>query len=299
MLIFVAAMRLRQLGTTQSVVFLAPPEVHQSILDTCNKESNDRIDSSHVITWLLDQTCRNLEELQPLYLAQGIDFCRRMQASRTFNEFLTDPHHRKNYLDVLQLPEQQTLEKLYQPKMAREGDTELPISTDGSVHWKIRGFLQRLAEGQRRADSIFRISTSMLEEVEQEREVAFEIEEERQVQRPPSFQPHSFPGLDENILNFVNTGKLKGQRGYITASKFLESTELGKKYRIKGSTFLPRLFVSLEFPRTVKKQHTEKMDNMIVSSSIRTRLNWSLTVLASCELDSLEHAYKHRACHHP
>lgn len=264
-LTFAAAMRLRQLGTTQSVVFLAPPEVHQSILDTCDKEPNDQIDSSHVITWLLDQTCRNLEELQPLYFAQGINFCRRMQASRTNSRFLTDSHHRKNYLDILQLPEQQTLEELYQPKIVRERETESPIPTDGSVHWKIKGFLQKLAEGQRHADSIFRISTSMLEEVEQEREVAFEIEEERQVQRPPSFIPLSFPGLDQNILDFVNTGCLQGQRGYVMASKFLESTELGMKYKIRGSAFLAHLFVSWEFTRTVKKHRTKKMDNMIVS----------------------------------
>lgn len=258
-------MRLRQLGTTQSVVFLAPPEVHQSILDTCNQEPDDHIDSSHVITWLLDQTCRNLEEMQPLYFAQGINFCRRMQASRTNKRFLTNSQHRKNYLDVLQLPEQQTLEELYQPKVVNDGEAESPIPTDRSVHWKINRFLQKLA-GQNRADSIFRISTSMLEEVEQEREVTFEIEEERQVQRPPSFIPLRFPGLDQNILNFVSTGRLQGQRGYIMASKFLESTELGRKYKFRGSTFLAHLFVSWEFTRTVKKQRTAKMDNMIVSS---------------------------------
>ncbi|PLN81321.1 hypothetical protein BDW42DRAFT_169211, partial [Aspergillus taichungensis] len=86
-------MRLRQLGTTQSVIFLAPPEVHQSILDTCGKEPNNQIDSSHVITWLLHQTCRNLEEMQPLYFAQGINFCRRVQASQTNKGFLTNYQH--------------------------------------------------------------------------------------------------------------------------------------------------------------------------------------------------------------
>ncbi|PLN81322.1 hypothetical protein BDW42DRAFT_169212 [Aspergillus taichungensis] len=107
------------------------------------------------------------------------------------------------------------------------------------------------------------MSTSMLEEVEQEREVAFKIEEERQVQRPPSFLPHAFPGLAQNILNFVNTGYLLGYRGYVRASKFLESTELGRKYRIRGSAFLPNLFVSWEFTKTVRKQRTSRMDNLI------------------------------------
>lgn len=43
-----AAMRLRQLGTTQSVVFFAPPEVHQGILDLQGKMNGDAVDSRDV-----------------------------------------------------------------------------------------------------------------------------------------------------------------------------------------------------------------------------------------------------------
>jgi hypothetical protein len=41
-------MRLRQLGTTQSVVFFAPPEVHQSILDLQKKVDGSKVDSHDV-----------------------------------------------------------------------------------------------------------------------------------------------------------------------------------------------------------------------------------------------------------
>lgn len=63
-----AAMRLRQLGTTQSIAFIAPSEVHQSIQDVCQKSANDPIDSSDVITWLLDQTCTSNRDLQSIFL---------------------------------------------------------------------------------------------------------------------------------------------------------------------------------------------------------------------------------------
>ncbi|PQE30562.1 p-loop containing nucleoside triphosphate hydrolase protein [Rutstroemia sp. NJR-2017a WRK4] len=68
-----AAMRLRQLGTTQSVCFFAPPEVHRSILDVCKKTpgglvGSSNINSYHVVNWLLEQTCRANEQLQNLYL---------------------------------------------------------------------------------------------------------------------------------------------------------------------------------------------------------------------------------------
>jgi hypothetical protein len=41
-------MRLRQLGTTQSVVFFAPPEVHQGILDSQHKLHGESVDSRDV-----------------------------------------------------------------------------------------------------------------------------------------------------------------------------------------------------------------------------------------------------------
>ena len=98
-------MRLRQLGTAQSIVFFAPPEVHQSILDVCRKICGDvldssYIDSSYVVCWLREQTCRANEHLQNLYLAQGTDFCRRTNAQWKNVKFLTENSHREAYLRV-------------------------------------------------------------------------------------------------------------------------------------------------------------------------------------------------------
>ena len=60
----------------ESVVSFASPEVHQSIIDVCKKRPGDVANSSHVISWLLEQTCYASEQLQYFYLAQEIDFCR-------------------------------------------------------------------------------------------------------------------------------------------------------------------------------------------------------------------------------
>src|SRR5277367_4537443 len=46
-----AAMRLRQLGTTQSIVFFASPEVHQSILDLRPEPSRGPVDTRDVVYW--------------------------------------------------------------------------------------------------------------------------------------------------------------------------------------------------------------------------------------------------------
>lgn len=258
-------MRLRQLRTTQSIVFVAPPEVHQSILDVCHKESTGSIDSSNVVTWLLDQTCRNLEEMEGLYFAQGVNFCRRMQAGVRYKDFLHDVGHRKAYLSVLQLPEQQTLEELYKPRV--NGDN-IDLSIDPmlmSLKGQLRSFMTKLNDRKQQSKAIQCAANHALEEVEQEREVAYEIEEERQVQRPPYFKPYKFTGLHRSIELFATSGSLEGAAGgYVKASAVLKMTQLGVKHEIDGVNLIPHLYLSAEFPRTVHLKPFVKLDNMMV-----------------------------------
>lgn len=47
-------MRLRHLKTSQSLLFVAPPEVHLSIQDICKKQSKQDINSADVVYWLLE-----------------------------------------------------------------------------------------------------------------------------------------------------------------------------------------------------------------------------------------------------
>ncbi|KAK2757274.1 hypothetical protein FQN54_004788 [Arachnomyces sp. PD_36] len=254
-----AAMRLRQLGTTQSITFIAPPEVHQSILDICNKCANDKLDSSDVVTWLLDQTCCSNRELQSLYLAQGIDFCQRTQAAASYKDFLTNLDHRKSYLDVLRQPEQRTLEELYAPQL-RQGSNAIPLST--TLDGERSEFMKELRLMQLNSNSMDGpTNTSAFEEVEQEREVAYEIEEEREIRRPPLMKANQFLELHESILKFVQTGTLANGGCYLKAAAFLESTQLGVKHGARISSFLPDLYVSVEFTNTVILKKGERNDN--------------------------------------
>lgn len=75
-----AAMRLRALAKSQSVVFMAPPEVDASLRDICGLSPVSRIDSGHVLKWALEQSARVSEQLVNLHFAQGTDYCKRMDA---------------------------------------------------------------------------------------------------------------------------------------------------------------------------------------------------------------------------
>lgn len=253
-------MRLRQLGTTQSIVFFAPPEVHQSILDVCRKRQGENIDSSHVVHWLLEQTCRANEQMQNLYIAQGIDFCRRTNAQWKHAKFLTDKAQQKAYLENIQYPDRQTLEQLYGGMV-----TAQPSSFGKLSSIKLDGFMKELIDQRRAANGIkVAIHSSALEEVEQEREVASQAEEVRQVQKPTHYVALTFPGIHVAVSRFASNGDLHGGEGYEHASIALGRTQIGQEYKINPTT--SRLFVSAEFMRTIQLRKRSRDDDFLVSS---------------------------------
>ncbi|TGO44474.1 hypothetical protein BCON_0512g00030 [Botryotinia convoluta] len=259
-----AAMRLRQLGTTQSIAFFAPPEVHQSILDVCTEQCEKvaqplRIDSSNVIWWLLEQTCRTNQHLQDLYLAQGTDFCRRTDAQWKYTGIFTDNTHRDTYLQVIQNLEHQTLEKLY------GGVTDIqPSHVTNMAFTKLEGFMKELNR-QRKTTNNTRsyIHSSVLEEVEQEREVEFQIEQVRQVQKLTHYEALKFSGVHPDIHLFVKTGNLVLGCGYEHIFDALARTDIGQKYDVRRTK--SRFYVSMEFMRTIELGNRRSNDNFLRS----------------------------------
>jgi hypothetical protein len=187
------------------MAFFYPPEVYQSILDTCQKTTRCPIDSSDVIRWLLEQTCVAIEQFQPLYYSQGIEFCRQTQAALDNCEFITKPSHSERYLSVVKQVEEQTLKQLYGLNTRDRSPAYITKSSP-----QIAAFLKELNDIKR----VFQNSNiaglvSTLQEVEQEREVAYEVEAVREVQKQVYFEPFKFPGtLHPDIEGFAKTGQL-------------------------------------------------------------------------------------------
>ncbi|KLU86308.1 hypothetical protein MAPG_05323 [Magnaporthiopsis poae ATCC 64411] len=250
-----AAMRLRQLGETQAVIWFAPPEVHSSILDLQKKpagSSSSTLDSSDVIRWLLSNTCDGLEQLQPLYYAQGIDFSRRVQAAVDNPRFLTDQRQRERFVSCIRQDESQTLQALYEPKVKHK----LATGLKGASEPAIASFVAQL-NSQRAAfrDTGHAVHASVLHEQEREVavELAYEVESVRQVKKPQRLSPLTFPGLHHELELFAQTGRLaQPSISCRRALAFVSETRVG---RICGvSRKAGRLLISTEFQRTVKQQ---------------------------------------------
>ena len=241
-------MRLRQLANTQAVVFVAPPEVHQSMLDFCKKQHGDPIDSSDVIRWLLEQSCSGIEQMQPLYHSQGVDFCSRIQAALDNTHYLSDVGQREAYLGILRQKEQQTLEQLY-------GAVKKSKASTAQITWnpELAAFMKDLNTSRKafRDDGVA-VRSSALQEVEQEREVAFEVESVQERQKPVHYTPLTFPGLHRDIRRFAETGRfVANSAGYEHALVALHRTTIGQKYGVNTASSESKLYVSTEFARTV------------------------------------------------
>ncbi|TQS35022.1 hypothetical protein Golomagni_04573, partial [Golovinomyces magnicellulatus] len=262
-----AAMRLRQLGSTQSVHFFAPSEVHQSILSVQGKTKNDMLTSFDVVSWLLKQTCIGIEFLLPLYSLQGYDFCRRAQAALTHsNLFGTDDTERQKYFSVIRPVEDLNIVDIYGTKKIRKS---LKLSDSDPAIDSILKELKVQSEGYTETGHCH--YSTALQEVEQEREVANEIQVIEQKQKPVHYTPLKFKGLHPHILEFIETGKVRSvSSGYELAFDFISKTFLGRKYGVSTKSISPKLFVSIEFDRTVRE------GSLICTDHLHRPVHWIL-----------------------
>lgn len=255
-----AAMRLRQLATTQAVHFYAFPETDLSIRDTCKLNDIAKVTSSHVIFWLLEQTCLEHEQVLGLYIAQGTDFC-NLTASRWDNPaYLTDAKERAAYIQALQHPEEQTLEEMYGH---RSGQTD-PFYPTKKRFPQLEVFKESIiATMDMEKKSASSIVHTALEEVEQEREVEFQVEEVREVQRPVRHRAHKYSRLNSNIHMFAISGELAGGEGYESFSAALAKTSVGRKFGIVEIE--TNLFVSTQFMKTIVTNDDRPNDSFMIS----------------------------------
>ncbi|RSL92517.1 hypothetical protein CEP52_013761 [Fusarium oligoseptatum] len=246
-----AAMRLRQLGSTQSVAFVAPPEVYQSILRLRSVYNGIftkhlPVTSEDVVHWLLEQSCAASENIMSLHLAQGFDFCRRTNALWKDIDRIHMKGPRKRLVRTMQLREDQTLEQLYgarQPDLAESSqlDFQRLIDVRKNLHQQR---LQHSRSGKMAHSSAF-------EEVEQEREVEFEVEQVREKQKPTRFTPYAFESLDSQLVSFVQSGQVHDQR-FERAFGLIARTSIGRRFGVQKTSC--RLLVSKQFAFSIQDE---------------------------------------------
>lgn len=183
-----------------------------------------------------------------------------MQAAIDYPDFLEDDDQRTSYIAAIRQTERQTLQQLYAPHTKTK--TKSAIRSNPKIAKFARELESRRKDFQ---DTGQAVHASALQEVEQEREIEYEVEAVRQVKKPMPYAPYTFPGLHRDLEIFAKTGRIPaGSNCFIHIFKALARTSLGRKYKVNQETSSSQLFISVEFERTVKLVIESTNDNFMV-----------------------------------
>ena len=187
-------MRMRQLGKGHSVMFFAPGEVDRRIRSLrLGMASEAHIRVLDVLRWAMHETCEDIRRHLPHWAQQGLDHKNRFAAYNS-------PENLQVLKSSWLQPESRTLEEMYGATL---GNTMSPEMY--SVQ-SIRERIELLGVTKL-------VDVRMTEE--QEREVDHEVEQERQVERPPKAQAAKHI-IHEDIQVFVRTGNLPRSSSHIS-----------------------------------------------------------------------------------
>lgn len=271
-------------------MFLAPPEVHQSIMKLADK-SEDQLDGYDVVAWSLEQSCQSIERSQPLRILQGLNHSQRQVIMHRFSSTFPDLDNLAKEVDLsselvsaFREKEEQRLHDLYAPASLKDNVLPGVIESSQTISDPT---VQKLLEMWRGLDSAGFEGASMHEE--HEREVAHEVEKETQIQRPPKMQ--ALPrAVDADLLDFINTGRLEN---FMKFAIVYDGVVKMTSAKLDGkSDPWPHLRVTKDFARTVERPQSGYYDSYLrpinfVLTCKREVKPWFLLIITQYEANEL------------
>lgn len=259
---------MRKLGHGQSIVFCVPTEVQHKIIELETHRTSARSHSTdttpeigvlEVLSWCIGETIIDLQRSIPLWAVQGKRFDRQ---DAFWKESITDggiemtSSQAHRFLE----DEAQSLEHRYRPH-PRESNGSLQVQSS-----------ERLRSIQHRCSEVGapQFEETALQE-EQERELAPEVEEERQIEKPAPQGPEQH-FIHPHLTTFVSSGKLPAvSSAVMPAFKSLHDTSAADY--IDVNTFPKDILVTMDFARTVKKSTAGRF----LSDAYQRPVQWILS----------------------
>lgn len=231
-------MRMRKLGNGHSVLFCGPPEIHRKIFKLAQQDNRDSIKVRDVLYWCMEETCTNARKLLPIWAKQGIGYQKHHIA-------WDDINNGKKFPKGLLEKEAKTLQEHY--GFQRSKDDNL----DG-YHPATRVRDAELARIKERCSDFgvksFR-GARMLEE--QERELAHEVECERENQRPANVGALKH-NISDEVRRFITTGTLpQFYHSIFPAFDVLSRTSVKEHWQ--GGVWPKGLLATMDFCQVVER----------------------------------------------
>ncbi len=232
------------------MVFYVPGEIQTKIAALNSQPSatngsmaGTEISVSDVLFWAIHETYADLSRSIPLWAVQGTRFARQQE---TWDAVYADGRMSEENARAFLEAEAMSLEERYKPHAL---DDAMDV---GSAHAGAEGTqsaLSQIAARCRRFDA-HRLFASAAMHEEQERELAPEVERERQIQRPPALDPARHV-LHPDVRRFAQTGERSGTSwgAFVGAFASLKGTSAAAHFDV--AQFPGDLLVTADFAETV------------------------------------------------
>ncbi|KAH8827595.1 hypothetical protein DL96DRAFT_1599589 [Flagelloscypha sp. PMI_526] len=233
-------MRLRQLGSGQTLAFFAPPEVDHAIRQIAKKSPKDKVQVQDIVLWSMLETCHEMEHNGSAWAAQALDYNARRSALDALQPSSLGPHNQSALRAAWLQKEARSLHEMYHPMVADK--TLLHALQDPTL----KARLSRLGVTQ---------TTIRFNNVgeEQEREVTHEIEAEPEVSPPAKLLP-AVPSLHPDVLALTTGTYNPSSSVFMTIDEYFWEyffTSWGKLGKMRH-VFSRKIVVTRDFAQTLQ-----------------------------------------------
>jgi hypothetical protein len=244
---------MRKLGSTHSIFFLASKEI-LGYITAATGITGPNITSKNVVEWSIKETLAQLRTHASLWANQGSNFHDRNAAWDRYKQGVTSTG---DFTQILKEKESHTLADLYG---VTHVDQRNAPGNQSEFKQEIRRRYEEFGLGQ---------SDSARMQEEQEREVAQEKEEERQIERPPAAVPRAH-SLHADVKSLVLTGVTPHQSlAIVPAVSCLSQTTLSHFVTMSARGAFPHIWVTSDFMRTIETTHGKNSFSVLLDDFLR------------------------------
>ena len=211
---------------------------------------------------------------------RGLNHTKRRMARKKFdsqsdlNNAVRDLQVRQSYVERTRDREAQSLSEMYLESPAETHRLPYDLGEDlDDAYWKI-------LIKERQMLSATALKNSSMQE-EQEREVAHEVEQEREIQRPPRVQACKHNPVDPVLREFVRTGKSAPKLYRDDCKRAFDSLKKTTAAPLMEPNPICNLYVTQDFAQTVVLTKGDHMDNYI------RPVHWVLVSLVDDKMSAL------------
>ncbi len=251
-------------------MFVASPEVHQSIVEYTGDGLDKEISGLDIVAWSLEQSCLNIERCQPLRVLQGLGYHQRENVAQTFFEKFpygkgtTAEDLRSDEVKAFREKADQGLNDLYAPAALK---TRVLPDIIQSSQQNTSPMVQSLLATWRELDNCMPEGATMHEE--HEREVAHEVEQETEIERPPRVKPLR-PCVDKRLRKYIQTGNIQDFRKFALAFNGVAESSSAAPLITNAKSAWNHIHVTKGFIETVERPISGFYDNYY------RPVNWAL-----------------------